>query len=258
MGIRFACHVCQKQLNIKRDLAGRRGICPHCQSRFRIPLEDAELSTPVDAVRIVQPGQESRAGEAGGAVMAEDKVATQVSVSTPAVSEPAAQDAAKVLTHQQSLHEADARQVVAGSILEEEPNATWYVRPPSGGQYGPASTDELREWIGQGRVAAAALIWRDGWPQWRDAHEALPELADQLPGFTASTGSVPSSSVKSAVHVKSGTPQGNGEKTKISFSGDKGIGVERRSRTFRRISLIAILVVIAAVLIGVLIYAINR
>ena len=65
MGIRFACHVCQKQLNIKRDLAGRRGICPHCQSRFRIPLEDAEQSTPVDAVRIVQPGLGSRAGETG-------------------------------------------------------------------------------------------------------------------------------------------------------------------------------------------------
>ena len=28
MGIRFACHVCGKHLNIKRDLAGRRGVCP--------------------------------------------------------------------------------------------------------------------------------------------------------------------------------------------------------------------------------------
>ncbi|HBV61746.1 MAG TPA: hypothetical protein DEF45_01870, partial [Rhodopirellula sp.] len=61
MGVRFACHVCQKQLNIKRDLAGRRGVCPHCQSRFRIPLEDAEQSTPVDVVRIVQREPASRA-----------------------------------------------------------------------------------------------------------------------------------------------------------------------------------------------------
>ncbi len=48
MGIRFACHVCDKQLNIKQELAGRRGVCPACSSRFRIPLEDAERSTPID------------------------------------------------------------------------------------------------------------------------------------------------------------------------------------------------------------------
>ena len=257
MGVRFACHVCQKQLNIKRDLAGRRGVCPHCQSRFRIPLEDAEQSTPVDVVRIVQrePASRaelaSRAGQAA-AVMAEHKVATRA-----AVSEPAAPDAAKLLKHQQSPQEADARQVAAGSILEEEPNATWYVRPPSGGQYGPASTAELREWIGQGRVAASALLWRDGWPQWRDAGEALPELSDKLPGLTGATSSVPSSSLKSGVQVNSATPQGNGT-TSISLSGETGIGAERRSRTMRRISLIAILVAIAALLVGILIYVINR
>ena len=54
MGIRFACHVCGKQLNIKRDLAGKRGVCPKCQSRFRIPLENTVQSTPVEAAQVVQ------------------------------------------------------------------------------------------------------------------------------------------------------------------------------------------------------------
>ncbi len=263
MGIHFACHVCQKQLNIKRDLAGRRGVCPQCQSRFRIPMEDAEQSTPVDAVRIVQPEAASPARQAGGAVMVEHKVttpavATPAVAATPAVSEPVERDVSNPRTHQQSPQEAGARQVAAGSILEEEPNATWYVRPPSGGQYGPASTDELREWIGQGRVAASALLWRDGWPQWRDAGEALPELSAKLPEVTGATGSVPSSPVKAAVQVGSGSPLDNGKKSSISLTGNTGIGAERRTRTMRRISLIAILVAIAALLIGVLIYAINR
>ncbi len=257
MGIRFACHVCQKQLNIKRELAGRRGVCPQCQSRFRIPLEDAEQSTPVDAVRIVQPETASRSAQAAAAVAAERKVATQV-VSKPAASEAASPDAAKSLAQRPSSQEVDARQDAATSILEEEPNATWYVRPPSGGQYGPASTDELREWIGQGRIAASALLWRNGWPQWRDAAETLPELAGKLPGVTGATNSVPSSPVKSAVQVDSGTPLGKEKKSSISPVGDKRIGAERRSRTMRRICLITILVAIAALLIGVLIYAINR
>ena len=263
MGIRFACHVCQKQLNIKRDLAGRRGVCPQCQSRFRIPVEDSEQSTPVDAVRIVQPEPVSPSGQVAAAVMADNEVRTQAAVSTPAVSEPAVSEpamnaAAKPLAHPQSPQETGARHIAAGSILEEEPNATWYVRPPSGGQYGPASTDELREWIGQGRVAASALLWRDGWPQGRDAGEALPELTDKLPGVPGAAGHVPSSPVGSAVQVESGTPRGKGKKSSISLSGDTGIGAERRSRTMRRISLIAVLVAIAALLIAVLVYAINR
>ncbi|MGI9468919.1 MAG: DUF4339 domain-containing protein [Rubripirellula sp.] len=258
MGIRFACHVCKKQLNIKRDLAGRRGVCPQCQSRFRIPVEDSEQSTPVDAVRIVQPEAASPSGQGGAAVLAENQVVSQQAVSTPTVSERVVKDAAKPVTHQSLPQQAGARHIAAGSILEEEPNATWYVRPPSGGQYGPASTDELREWIGQGRVAASALLWRDGWPQWRDAGDALPELSDKLPGAVGEAGHVPSSPVTSAMQVESGTPQASGKKSSISLSGDTGIGAERRSRTMRRVSLIAILVAIAALLIGVLIYAINR
>ena len=46
MGIRFACHECGKRLNIKNEFAGRRGVCPACSAKMRIPLSDAETSTP--------------------------------------------------------------------------------------------------------------------------------------------------------------------------------------------------------------------
>ena len=264
MGIRFACHVCNKQLNIKRDLACRRGVCPQCQSRFRIPMDDTEHSSPVDAARIVHPnvtksseqtGSQSSAaqlgvsgGQDGGtAVMAEQQI-----VSTSAVPNAVEQPLQHV---EQPLQHADAGQLAAGSILEEEPNATWYVRPPSGGQYGPASTEELQEWISQGRVAATALLWRDGWPQWRDASEALPEMSKNLPGKTSP---VSPSSAGSVVQLDSGGQQARGTKSSVSLSGDMGLGAERRSRAMRRISLILILVAIAATLIGVLFYAISR
>ena len=38
----------------------------------------------------------------------------------------------------------------------------WYVRPPSGGQYGPAKDDLMRTWIAEGRVGGGANATADG------------------------------------------------------------------------------------------------
>ncbi len=54
--------------------------------------------------------------------------------------------------------------------------AIWYVRPPSGGQYGPARGDVMRKWLGEGRVSPDSLVWREGWEDWRAAADAFPSL----------------------------------------------------------------------------------
>ena len=48
MGIRFYCPNGHK-LNVKAFLAGKRGICPHCDARFDIPFES---QIPEDAPRV--------------------------------------------------------------------------------------------------------------------------------------------------------------------------------------------------------------
>jgi hypothetical protein len=53
----------------------------------------------------------------------------------------------------------------------------WYVRTPSGGQYGPARGTVFRSWIDEGRVSGDALVWREGWPEWQSAGSVFPELA---------------------------------------------------------------------------------
>ncbi|MFM8402200.1 MAG: GYF domain-containing protein, partial [Pirellula sp.] len=45
-------------------------------------------------------------------------------------------------------------------------DARWFVRPPSGGQYGPATTQMLLDWIAEKRVTADSLLWRDGLDTW--------------------------------------------------------------------------------------------
>lgn len=39
MGIRFICPNCDNKLNVKAYLAGKRGICPQCNARIRIPVD---------------------------------------------------------------------------------------------------------------------------------------------------------------------------------------------------------------------------
>lgn len=61
--------------------------------------------------------------------------------------------------------------------IAEAPDAVWYVRPPSGGQYGPARGEVMRKWLAEGRVSSDSLVWRDGWAEWRDAGPLFPSLA---------------------------------------------------------------------------------
>lgn len=60
--------------------------------------------------------------------------------------------------------------------IAEAPQAVWYVRPPAGGQYGPALGEVLRKWMAEGRVSADSLVWREGWPDWRKAAKVFPSL----------------------------------------------------------------------------------
>lgn len=61
--------------------------------------------------------------------------------------------------------------------IDESPQAVWYVRPPSGGQYGPAKGDVMRRWAAEGRVSADSLVWREGWADWKPANQVFPSLA---------------------------------------------------------------------------------
>lgn len=159
MGVRFACQACGKRLHVKAELAGKRGICPKCGERFRIPLADQEWS-----IRLGSPE------DPGGS--AQRRLAPSLREDPPGVDQPADSGAQR----------SPRRRV---GLLDSEPEAIWYVRPPSGGQYGPAKSPLLRQWVGEHRVAADALVWRDGWPQWREAIDVFPEYARELPGAPA-------------------------------------------------------------------------
>jgi len=57
-----------------------------------------------------------------------------------------------------------------------EPNVVWYVRPPAGGQYGPAAPEVVRTWLSEGRITPDTLVWREGWRDWQVARDVFPEM----------------------------------------------------------------------------------
>ncbi len=170
MGVRFACHGCGKGLNIKTDLAGKRGKCPHCGLRFRIPHEDQALSIPLD--------DQLQAAPDAPAQHSSQQHLSEQPLSEPAANEPAANEPA--------ANEPAADESAEFNPLEEA-DVVWYVRPPTGGRYGPATGPTVIGWIDEGRVTSDTLLWRDGWPQWRECKEVIPGLLAASPAAPAPT-----------------------------------------------------------------------
>lgn len=180
MGIRFYCPNGHK-LNVKTFQAGRRGICPKCDVRFRIPLES---QIPADAPKL----RTALAAEHSAPLPTDNAVDfTEVG---PALSlaEPQAATADAVEMGLQKSVAVEAGPVAElGAPLQSEPlafapvpessDAIWFVRPPTGGQFGPAHDGLFRQWVEEGRVGADSLVWREGWEDWQVASAVLSEFS---------------------------------------------------------------------------------
>jgi len=168
MGIKFRCHGCDKKLHVKAFLAGKRGVCPHCGARVRIPLAD-KLDEDVSRASGHRGRSEhhrgTRRGKATGVRKASARPVVDAADSPREKGAPARSPAA--------ADETDP--------IGEAPDAVWYVRPPTGGQYGPADGDIMRRWLDEGRVSPDSLVWREGWDDWKTGDAAFPSLRRVLP-----------------------------------------------------------------------------
>ena len=71
---------------------------------------------------------------------------------------------------------AAAATTSAADPLTEAGDVVWYVRPASGGQFGPAGCEIMRTWLGEGRLGGDSLVWREGWREWQEAAAVFPQL----------------------------------------------------------------------------------
>jgi len=216
MGIRFSCHLCNQPLHVKDFQAGKRGKCPKCQGSFRVPPSDAEFSLAIDesasgiSASVNTAVDSKRAPEPK--VITEPKVLSEPKAAPVAATAQAAQRAPslkvdKVTKSKDSTGRAsslsDSSEIKPPTLSNDAVefpasllpfvDSRWYVRPPSGGQYGPATTQTLLDWIKQRRITADSLIWREGLENWTLARDLIPEpFGGQVPA-AGPTASLPAS-----------------------------------------------------------------
>ena len=186
MGIRFFCPNGHK-LNVKKFQAGRKGICPFCGAKIQIPLESTR---PSDRGPGASPGEPAPGGTpemTPGEGAEDDSPSDAVSITISAPNSEAAP--AAVVSSPVPIVSAPTGPVPSVSSgvaarpavdpLAEAGEVVWYVRPPSGGQFGPAGADIMRSWLAEGRISGDSLVWREGWRDWREASGVFAELRAQ-------------------------------------------------------------------------------
>ena len=98
------------------------------------------------------------------------------------VGSPARNAPEKILTESQKIAEGIAHKTpspAANSLLESD-DRLWYVRPPTGGQFGPASADLLKQWIDEGRVTVDSFVWCETWDNWKLAADVFPQIGGKV------------------------------------------------------------------------------
>lgn len=256
MGIRFRCHHCEHELHVKDFQGGKRGRCPACQGKFRIPLRDAEHSLEPDASgedERPQPGattlpspQRSSVFETDVASKATDRHSTPLPTTTVAVASAP------------PLAAAVAEQPKA---LIEAPQATWFVRPPSGGQYGPAPSDAMWQWLQENRISRDSLVWCEGWPEWLLASRVFADFFAANQVDVADVANIPSlaaASEQSPASTPADAPAAaNGSGPQPSSQGDRNRATRKLRRKRNYTVLIAILSVVMIVLLIALVVVLN-
>ena len=177
MGIKFTCPHCKTSLNVKSELAGKRGRCPQCQQKIEIPKEDSPSSG-----RVVIPAPQATTSETPA-------VGASAAASAPAgaaTSQAASQPSPASAPSPSPTPGGSPAVGVASDPISEAPKLQWYVMPPGAtSQYGPAVGEEFRNWIKEGRVTGDTLVWRQDWSEWKLAGAVFPELAAPAGGQTA-------------------------------------------------------------------------
>lgn len=201
MGIKFLCPNGHK-MNVKAFLAGKRGKCPKCGASVRIPQETPASDSGEDLLG--DPAEPASAPSPEIAVsVAPSTAATAYAAPTVRPILPVGAPAIPTVPTMAPGYQPAGPAVMRGpqpvstplpmgaDPISQAPNSIWYVRPPSGGQYGPARGDIMRKWVSEGRVSGDSLVWREGFPEWKSAGQLFPSLAGVGTAATPAAGPPP-------------------------------------------------------------------
>jgi hypothetical protein len=151
------------RVKVKDDLAGRKGICPQCAARFRIPEKGAEL--PLARVVSLDEAEaaglpRARAAKQLGASRPQQPAAAEPGVTHPAAADPVA------AVEPAAVHPS----------IAERPDLSWCLAVPGGQPSPPLSGEAMQRWLEAGHATGEELVWRADWPDWVAIRSVFPGL----------------------------------------------------------------------------------
>lgn len=168
------------RIKVKDQLAGKKGICPTCQARFRIPLRQAQ-AVPAPCAD-------------GSAALPTARVAPldpHVIATLPAVREPVAARSADAAEPDVDVAESEADLAPASAVtgrggrthaaLDERSDLAWCFAVRGGAPSAPLDAAALRTWLDSGAATSDHVVWRADWPDWRPLEEVFPDALGRGP-----------------------------------------------------------------------------
>lgn len=272
MGIKFQCPACGKSLNVKSNLAGKRGLCPHCRGRVQIPAESDSV-TPPEGSTSTEARSDARSAGRSSAPRIDTK---RGSFSTTAAESRAGDSAAPQVFENLTFENLAVEELTSPSFrlerpqveleaprgnyfdwIADAPEAVWYVRNRAGGQYGPAVGSVMRTWLQESRVSRECYVWREGWAHWRQASDVFPHLFElrthgQPPQLPATVGATSTTS-------ESRGARGASESAEVDRTAAAPEQSSRqRNSTALFVAIVLLVLTLSAVAIGTVVYFFPR
>jgi len=155
------------RVNVKESFAGKKGLCPTCGAKFRIPggasaPPGPDAGLPTARLLAVDP-----------AIIATLPRVLPFDAAPPAGAPAAAHDplpapafAPPVAPAQPPLH----------AVLAERPDLQWCIAFPGGEPTEPLPAESMQAWLESGQAEGSEVVWRSDWPEWRPAREVFRDV----------------------------------------------------------------------------------
>lgn len=165
------------RIKVKDELAGRKGVCPTCAARFRIPRKEArpDAAPPRDVPADLP---------IAGVVSVDPRVVASLPAAAPleevGTERPIAADSAddplevEMMVDERDDDPPPATARRSHAALDERPESLWLIAVRGGTPSPPLSAAALAAWLESGAATPDHVVWREGWPEWRPLGDVFP------------------------------------------------------------------------------------
>ena len=166
------------RINVKDSFAGRKGLCPTCGEKFRVPAAGSGITAAGTALPT------ARLLDLDAAVAATLPRVLPLDRAAVTATAPVAHDAGRPATRdllppaEPVLAPAPAPTAAWPTlhpVLAERPDLQWCIAFPGGEPTEPLPAESMQAWLDAGEAEGTEVVWRSDWPEWRPARDVFPD-----------------------------------------------------------------------------------